>query len=490
MNEQFRVSQKLGLMFKPDESVPKDIQSWALSQLHKKSPAIGIKSVSRVGKSITTSGVTNWPKHLQPDLEERAKRWRIQRAFMELSRKEEKSQAEKRRYEIENFFGETDALKFSHRNVYGNDQLRVRFLTFWTNHFTMGNIHDNQNVIGHAMDEAILANLNNNFSEMLFKVTSHPAMLIYLDNIWSAGENSKHTRLCKNKPDCHAGLNDNLGRELLELHTVSPAANYTEEDIRNSAKVLAGWGTHLEETLKKMREQGGTINHWDYFKKDYAEPGKKMVMGKKISPGKRGLRQLTDFLANHEHTIKHISTKLCQHFVSDSPKKSDINQIAKAWRNSDGDLDQIHTKVVELAIKSKEAKFQWPMTWLFQVVRLSGATYFHGWDQVYNWYDDNIIRNNEIFDELGQSLWATRQPNGYSSNKEEWLSGEMFERRIRFASAIQRGGGTHQLSVDKIMNRIGANNATRKLVDSVGMKEESRFIALMCSAELMGLENA
>ena len=489
MNEQFRVSQKLGLMFKPGDNIPKDIRSWALSQLHEKSPAIGIKSVSRVSKSVVTSEVTNWPKHLQPDLEERAKRWRIQRAFMELSRKEKKSQAEKERNNQENLFGEIDALKFSHRNVYGNDQLRVRFLAFWTNHFTMGNIHDNQNVIGHAMDEAILANLNNNFSEMLFKVTSHPAMLIYLDNIWSSGPNSKNARECNIKPDCQAGLNDNLGRELLELHTVSPAANYTEDDIRNSAKVLAGWGTMLEETLKDMRNEGKTTNHWDYFKKNYAEPGKKMVMGKKISPGKRGLRQLTDFLANHEHTIKHISTKLCQHFVSDSPEQSDINQIAKAWRDSDGNLDKIHTKVIELAIKSKEAKFQWPMTWIYQVVRLSGASYFHGWDQVYNWYDNGIMRNKEVFEELGQSFWATRQPNGYSSKKEEWLSGEMFERRIRFASAIYMGGGT-QVSTDKIMDRISANNATRKLVDSVGMSEESRFIALMCSAELMGLENA
>ena len=198
---------------------------------------------------------------------------------------------------------------------------------------------------------------------------------------------------------------------------------------------------------------------------------------------------MTDFLANHEHTIKHISTKLCQHFVSDSPEQSDINQIAKAWRDSDGNLDKIHTKVIELAIKSKEPKFQWPMTWIYQVVRLSGASYFHGWDQVYNWYDDAIMRNREVFYELGQSFWATRQPNGYSSKKEEWLSGEMFERRIRFASAIYMGGGT-QVSTDKIMDRISANNATRKLVDSVGMSEESRFIALMCSAELMGLENA
>jgi uncharacterized protein (DUF1800 family) len=489
MDEKFRVSQKLGLMFKTDDDIPKNIKSWAISQLHEKSPVLGIKSVSRVGSTTTPSKVMPWPESLQPDLEERARRWRIQRAFMELSRKEKKSNSEIQRNNQENLFGRTDELKFSHRNVYGNDQVRIRFMSFWTNHFTMGNIHDNQNVIGHAMDEAILANLNNHFSEMLYKVTTHPAMLIYLDNIWSAGENSKKAKDCRNKVDCQAGLNDNLGRELLELHTVSPSANYTEDDIRNSAKVLAGWGTMLEETLKDMRKQGKTTDHWNFFKKYYAEPGNKTVMGKTISSGKGGLRQLTDFLANHEHTIKHISTKLCRHFISDSPKNSDINQIANTWRQSKGDLDKIHSKVIELAILSKEAKFQWPMTWIFQVIRLSGATYIHGWDQIYNWYDDAIMGNNEIFEELGQSFWVSRQPNGYSSKKEEWLSGEMFERRVRFASAIFRGGDTKH-STEKIMDRIGASNSTRKLVNSVGSSKENRFIALMCSPELMGLESA
>jgi uncharacterized protein (DUF1800 family) len=94
----------------------------------------------------------------------------------------------------------------------------------------------------------------------------------------------------------------------------------------------------------------------------------------------------------------------------------------------------------------------------------------------------------EIFEELGQSFWHTRQPNGYSSAKSEWLSGEMFERRIRFADAIYTAGFP-SFTPQEIMDRIGANEATRELVNSlVGRKKE--FIALMCSPELMGLENA
>ncbi len=182
-----------------------------------------------------------------------------------------------------------------------------------------------------------------------------------------------------------------------------------------------------------------------------------------------------------------ISFKLAEHFVSDNPSKSDIDYIANAWRHSNGNLDQIHSAVIERAISSKAPKFQWPMTWLFQVVRLSDASFFKGWDQIEK-YDQGLMEVRKIFEELGQSFWHTRQPNGYSSAKSEWLSGEMFERRIRFSDAIYTAGFPSFTPQD-IMDRIGANEATRELVNSlVGRKKQ--FIALMCSPELMGLENA
>jgi len=341
-----------------------------------------------------------------------------------------------------------DMLKFSHRNIFGKDQLRIRLMSFWNNHFTIGSF-DSREVIGHAMEEAILANLNGSFSTMLYKVITHPGMLTYLDNHISAGPNSKKVARAKRNGK-QAGLNDNLGRELLELHTVS--------------------------------------NHWDFYKNDYAEPGNKTVLGKTIGTGKGGLKQLTDFLANHEHTINYISFKLAEHFVSDSPSQADINHIASAWRANKGDLDEIHSAVIERAVLSKEPKFQWPMNWLFQVIRLSNARYFKGWSEIYS-HSNARMNTDKIFEELGQSFWVVRQPNGYSSKKDDWMSGEMFERRIRFAEAIWNTDPRIE-KVDNIMERIGANNSTKKLVASVGMSKKAQFISLMCSPELMGLENA
>jgi len=485
MNEQFRVTQKIGLFFRPGEAIPANIKSWAIKQLHAKSPALGISQVG--GK------VQPWPRSLQPNLAKRIEMWTLYR----LNRKKEREKVEGQdspaaiiANQRDNLMGKKDELKFAHRNIYGEDQVRLRFMAFWTNHFTVGNIHDNEAVIGHAMDEAILANLNSSFSEMLYKVTTHPGMLVYLDNIWSSGENSIHARESRRSGN-QAGLNDNLGRELLELHSVSPAARYSESDVRNSAKVLAGWGSYLEATSTDIKNQGAdTTNHWDMYKRRWAEPGVKNVLGKIIPAGKGGLRNLTDFLASHNNTIMYISKKLTHHFVNDEPSEQDINYIANAWRESQGNLDKIHIAVIERAILSKEPKFQWPMTWLFQVLRLSEATFIHGWDELHGEANifNRFMQNDQIFNELGQSFWSNRQPNGYSNEKEEWLSGEMFERRIRFVDAIYRVGRPKSSS-EEIMNRIGASTSTRKLVNRA-TSGRSKFISLMCSPELMGLKSA
>ena len=183
MNEQFRVAQKLGLMFRHDNPLPENIKSWAVSQLNAKSPALGVKST-------LSKKIQEWPDRLQPDLLTRDNMFRTfkyNRKRAQLNLEGYTSQAAKRDNELKYALGDTDRVKFSHRNAFGEDQVKLRFTAFWANHFTMGNIFDNQNHIGHAIDEAILTNLNGNFSQMLYKVTTHPAMLVYLDNCWSCG---------------------------------------------------------------------------------------------------------------------------------------------------------------------------------------------------------------------------------------------------------------------------------------------------------------
>ena len=482
MNEHFRVSQKLGLMFRPDETLPRDIKAWAIKQLKAPSPVVGTETVH--------SEIKTWPKSLQPNLEDRAAMMRLHWENTKKRRQKIKgydTEAARQANDRDNRMHKKDLLKFAHQNTYGSDQIRMRLVSFWANHFTMGGF-ESRELSSHAMEEGILGSFNDSFASMLYKATTHPAMLMYLDNHISAGPNSQHVRWARSKNE-QAGLNDNLGRELLELHTVSPDVNYTETDIRNAAKVLAGWGMDvMGNSPQNLLEQAGTTNHWDMYKKNWAEPGSKVVLGKTIYQGKQGLKQLTDFLATHDHTIKHLSFKLAEHFVRDEPQQADIDYISNAWRQGNGSMEEIHTAVIERAIDSKEPKFQWPMNWLFQVIRLTDTRYFKGWSEV-DTYLNRTMETERIFEELGQSFWVTRQPNGYSSKKEDWMSGEMFERRLRFSESIYNSGG-RITDPDVIMDRIGANKETRKLLTSLGMSRRNQFIALMCSPELMGLENA
>ena len=481
MNEQFRIAQRIGLMFRYDQDLPQDMEAWVQSQLQAPSPALGIPHAY--------AKVAQWPDELQPNLAKRAYMWRRYRALKKQEREGKNGQdteAARQANRRNHLMREKDEHKFVQRNVYGADQVKLRLTAFWANHFTIGNTFDTGNMIGHAIDEGILAKLNGSFADMLYGITTHPGMLTYLDNVWSAGERSEHAKGCHRRPNCHAGLNDNLGRELLELHTVSPAAGYSEDDIRGAANVLAGWGVDFQEELPGMRKKIGGMNHWKAYKKRWAEPGTKRVMGQLIHAGRGGLRQLTDFLANHEHTINYTSTKLCQHFISDNPSKDQIESVKSAWRQGDGDLPTIHTQVFKLAIAAPEAKFLWPMTWLFQVVRLSGATYFKGWEDIDN-YNNQLMSSKKVLKELGQSFWSFRQPNGYSDDRVDWMSAEMFERRIRFSDAVYKNGNPRR-SVNEIMDRIGAVEQTRAMVASVGASPKDRFITLMCSPELMGLE--
>ena len=411
MNKQFTIAQKIGLMFRYDENVPQDMEGWIEQQLRAPSPALGIAN--------TSAKVTQWPDELQPNLSKRAGMWRRYRALKKQQREGKNGQdteAARQANRHENLMQEKDEHRFVQRNVYGADQVKLRLTSFWANHFTIGNTFDTGQLIGHAIDEGILAKLNGSFADMLYGMTTHPGMLTYLDNVWSAGERSVQAKHCRRKPDCQAGLNDNLGRELLELHTVSVAAGYSEDDIRAAAQVLAGWGIDFGEELSNMREKTGSNNHWNAYKKRWAEPGPKKVMGQTIYAGRSGLRQLTDFLASHDHTINYISTKLCHHFISDSPTKAHIESVKSVWHQSNGDLNTIHTQVLKLAINSPDTKFLWPMTWLFQVVRLSGATYFKGWENTHH-YDDKLMHTKKVFEELGQSFWSLRQPDGYPNDK-------------------------------------------------------------------------
>lgn len=302
--------------------------------------------------------------------------------------------------------------------VNGQSPVFERFWHFWVNHFTVSTAESNAQVLQDAHMRAIRARMTGSFADMIFDAVANPAMMLYLDNVQSIGPKSR----AANKGE---SLNENLGRELLELHTVSPAAGYTQDDVIQTALTLTGWSFvpwyHDAKTF-------GTI-----FNPDRHEPGVRKIMGKEYKPVKGGANQLRDLindLALHPSTIAHLSLKLAQSFVSDTPPQDSVDRIAKVFADSKGDLIAIHTAVIDeaLTVGPTSPKLATPMTWLLQCYKATGTPI------------DPVQPPGHSIDlimkELGRPLDECPQPNGWSELAEDWLSKALLDRRVRTAYLI------------------------------------------------------
>jgi uncharacterized protein (DUF1800 family) len=225
------------------------------------------------------------------------------------------------------------------------------------------------------------------------------------------------------------------------------------------------------------------------FFKERHEPGDKTIMGVTYPEGFDALKQVSDYLARHEATILHISGKLAKHFIEEEPSEAAITFIADAWRNSDGDMQAIHKAVIEAAVARPEArKFQHPEIWLYQMLRSSGANLFYGWDQVSFGIDefmfDFVPRSPRVLlQELGESYWIRRQPNGYSDEREDWISPEHMDRRIRFAQHAFKSGQP-ALGAEALLERFSLGERTRALV-AQGRDDLEKFVLLFASPDMV-----
>jgi uncharacterized protein (DUF1800 family) len=208
-----------------------------------------------------------------------------------------------------------------------------RLAAFWTNHFsTSANKSLPMRMIVPLYEaEAIRPNLGGSFRDLLRAATEHPAMLIYLDQAQSQGPDSPGG-IRQRK-----GLNENLGRELLELHTLGAGSGYTQADVRGAAMVLTG--------LTVDRDDVDTV-----FRPRLSEPGQHSVLGIGYG-GERRTRKdylaMLDDLAAHPKTAEHVCRKLCIHFISDQPPSEMISAMADVWKRADGDLTAVYGAMLD-----------------------------------------------------------------------------------------------------------------------------------------------
>lgn len=289
----------------------------------------------------------------------------------------------------------------------GTDRpFRERLVLFWANHFTVSARAGGRVLaqLGAYLQEAIRPHVTGNFQDMLIAVMRHPGMLYYLDNDGSVGPNSPYGLRSKR------GLNENLARECLELHTLGLASRYTQADVTSFARILTGWSVD------------GGANPGFLFRRDWHEPGDKTLLGETFPEGEAGGMAALKFLARHPATLTRLATQLLEHFSSDTPDARDVALLAGVLRDTQGDL-----RAAALALIRLPSAWQ-PLTKLREPVDYAIAIY-----RALDITPGEGTRAEGMPAVLGQPFWNPPLPNGWNDAASDWTGGEAMVRRADLA---------------------------------------------------------
>ena len=298
---------------------------------------------------------------------------------------------------------------------------RERMVLFWANHFT---VSTSKRLIGPSIGayerEAIRPHVFGRFEDMLLAVTHHPTMLSYLDNNISFGPGSLVGRRRGR------GLNENLAREILELHTLGVNGGYTQNDVTEFAKILTGWthgGTRNKKAIKRLGPIHGNFEYQSIFH----EPGPKTLLGKRYSENgeQEGVDALKD-LARHPATANFIAEKLARHFIADDPPAAAVTALETAFRQSGGHLGRLSQTLINLDEVWREplSKVKTPYELVVSTLRAVA-------------FDD--IKQRAFagtFREMGQIPFSAPSPAGWPDRAKDWMSPESLMRRVEWLRAL------------------------------------------------------
>ncbi len=306
-----------------------------------------------------------------------------------------------------------------------------RLVHFWSNHFAVS--ADKQPVsalAGLFENEAIRPNLGGKFYDLLLAVEKHPAMIIYLDNQRSIGPGSiLAQRANRRRRDQQFGLNENLAREILELHTLGVDGGYTQQDVTTFAKVITGWS--IGGSSSRGRFSDGVPGTFQ-FRDNIHEPGRQIILNRsyKESGLKQGEAVLRD-LATHASTAKHLATKLVRHFVADDPPEKLVTKIAAVFLDSGGDLPTMHAALVNSseAWQSTFGKYKTPQDFVISA--------FRAFDRVPD--DGKFIVG--ALDMMGQTPYRPGSPAGWPDTAQHWGGADALYKRIEWSNTVARYAG-------------------------------------------------
>jgi uncharacterized protein (DUF1800 family) len=291
---------------------------------------------------------------------------------------------------------------------------RERLVWFWGNHFTVsGRKAVAIGMAGGHEREAIRPHVTGRFREMLFSATSHPGMLFYLDNYASVGPHSYRGGVTY----YNQGLNENLAREILELHTLGVDGGYSQQDVREFAKMLTGWTFG-----RRYNPTPGAF----HFREKTHEPGDKVLLGRTYRhDGVDEGRAALDWLAGQDATARHLAFKLARHFIADLPPPAAVDKLARTFMETEGDLMELAQTLVNLpeAWDTTLRKFKTPQEYVVGAMRAVGGNTGYG----------ELL---SVLTSFGQLPFMAPSPAGWPDTETAWLNPDSALRRARFAASV------------------------------------------------------
>ena len=314
-----------------------------------------------------------------------------------------------------------------------------RLTHFWANHFALSTEKPAVSIYAAAFEaQAIRPHVLGRFEDMLMAVEQHPAMLLYLDQFRSVGPDSRAAELvAARRPDRTLGLNENLAREIMELHTLGVRTGYSQADVTEFARALTGWSISGQVPgqgggrFAMAQGQPGQF----MFRPNIHEPGARMIMGKRYGEGGEGqARAVLHDLATSPATAQHIGFKLARHFVADDPPQPLIDRLARAFTQSGGDLPTVYRALIEApeGWAPGPGKFKTPWEWSVSALRGLGRR------------DVGEMDIAPMVAQLGQPVWRPGSPAGYDDVAASWAAPDALMRRVELAQrfATNLGGQT------------------------------------------------